>query len=66
MYLKTLLKLTFWSAFRLINNRVKQDYFDSFLLITIKDKMDQNTVNFSFTEFYLFVHYLRKIQGGRG
>ena len=28
--------------------------------------MDQNTVNISFAEFFLFVHYLRKIQGGEG
>ena len=28
--------------------------------------MNQNTVIFSFAKFYLFVHYLRKIQGGGG
>ena len=28
--------------------------------------MNQSIVKFSFAEFFLFVHYLRKLQGGEG
>ena len=33
---------------------------------TLKLRMNQNAVNFSFAEFYLFVYYYRKMQGVKG
>ena len=36
------------------------------LELWVSQMMIQNTVNFSFSEFILFLHYLRKILGGGG